>query len=331
VNYYSKVAEKRNDSEELRACVEAVVENLKNGTTSVTKPGMLLGKIQGGKTRAFIGVIAYAFDNDYDISIVLTKGTKALAKQTYERVVEDFSELIEDDKIQVFDIMSLPQNLTNYVLRQKLIFVAKKQKDNLGRIIKCLEETYPNLKQRKLLIVDDEADFASIGFTRTRNEGIELKKIATMIDNLRTKVEKSDFLQVTATPYSLYLQPEDIQLNDVIFKPIRPAFTVLLPIYPTYIGGDYYFKEEDYEETIDDYIYQEVPSEELGVLKKEDGRVFKIEEALKSKKIHFLRTAIINFIVGSVIRRIQQQDSDAKVSKYSFIVHTDIAKKTHDW
>ena len=31
----------------------------------VNRPGMLLGKIQSGKTRIFIGVIAMAFDNGY--------------------------------------------------------------------------------------------------------------------------------------------------------------------------------------------------------------------------------------------------------------------------
>lgn len=30
------------------------------------RPGMLLGKIQSGKTRAFLGVIARAFDRGYD-------------------------------------------------------------------------------------------------------------------------------------------------------------------------------------------------------------------------------------------------------------------------
>jgi len=58
---------------------------------------MLLGKIQSGKTRAFIGVIALAFDNDYDIAIILTKGTKVLAQQTYERLVDDFKDFIDDN------------------------------------------------------------------------------------------------------------------------------------------------------------------------------------------------------------------------------------------
>ena len=43
------------------------------------KPGLLLGKIQSGKTRAFVGVMALGFDKGIDICVILTKGTKPFA------------------------------------------------------------------------------------------------------------------------------------------------------------------------------------------------------------------------------------------------------------
>jgi hypothetical protein len=226
--------------------MEEAVQKLLDNDTSVNKPGILLGKIQGGKTRAFIGMIALAFDNTYDMAIILTKGTKALARQTFQRLKRDFSDFIDSDKIQLYDILHIPENLPKYVLRQKLIMIVKKETNNLERIIRALVETYPDLSQRKVLIIDDEADFASIGFRKNRQEGIiELRKIASQIDELRKKVLRSDFLQVTATPYSLYLQPDELEITKgaqtFVFKPIRPAFTVLLPIYKGYVGGDFYF------------------------------------------------------------------------------------------
>ena len=66
---------------------------------------MLLGKIQSApkKTRAFIGVIGLAFDEGYDLVVVLTKGErKALTKQTYERLYQEFDEhgkFIENDVV----------------------------------------------------------------------------------------------------------------------------------------------------------------------------------------------------------------------------------------
>ncbi len=69
-----------------RLCIEKTVEKLKTIKTSNDNPGMLLGKIQSGKTKTFLGVIALCFDNDFDVAVILTKGTKALARQTLQRV-----------------------------------------------------------------------------------------------------------------------------------------------------------------------------------------------------------------------------------------------------
>ncbi|WP_218139525.1 hypothetical protein [Thorsellia anophelis] len=38
---------------------------------------MLLGKIQSDKTKTFMAIMGLVFDNDYDVIVVRTKGTKA--------------------------------------------------------------------------------------------------------------------------------------------------------------------------------------------------------------------------------------------------------------
>src|SRR5207302_2011846 len=67
--------------------------------TTGDRPGMLLGRIQSGKTRAFIGVIAKAFDEGIDFAIVLTKGTNPLSEQTIKRIKTDFREAIDDEEV----------------------------------------------------------------------------------------------------------------------------------------------------------------------------------------------------------------------------------------
>jgi len=334
-HFYNTLTNNRKDSPELKKCIEDTVKQLLEKDTTIDKPGMLLGKIQSGKTRAFIGIIALAFDNGYDMGIVLTKGTKALAQQTYERLKIDYVDFIDDnDEIQIFDVLHVPQNLPKYVLRQKLVMVVKKEKNNLDRIIKALMNTYPDLGKKKLLVVDDEADFASIGFRNNPQEGIvEMNKIARQIDELRKKVLQADYLQVTATPYSLYLQPEEYkdEIGNVIFKPTRPAFTVLLPIYDGYVGGDFYFIDSKEKNSLASYVYESISLEELTSLKKQDRRSFKVEEALTSKRIVMLRQGIMNFITGACIRRIQQRRIDEKASKYCFVVHTEHGKQAHSW
>lgn len=337
-NFYNKLSEKRGDSADLKVCIEKTVTKLLELETDLKKPGILLGKIQSGKTRAFLGVIALAFDNSYDIAIILTKGTKPLTEQTLKRLHEDFGRFEEENRVQIHDIMFFPRNLVPYELSQKLIIVVKKETNNLKRVLNDLTNTYPNLKKKKVLIIDDEADFASISFYKEKESGfIELGKIAKQIDELRTKVDKSDFLQVTATPYSLYLQPNDSENLDGLFPPKRPAFTELVPTHEDYIGGDFYFIEGEDKTSAASHVYEELPIEELEILnvskglRRADRRSFRIEEVFTSPNTKILRTSIINFIVGSCVRRIQQLQNGDKEENYSFVIHTDIHRVSQNW
>src|SRR3989339_1655846 len=135
---YNKLSEKRKDSADLKSCIEKTVTKLLGSETDLKKPGILLGKVQSGKTRAFLGVMALAFDNDYDITIILTKGTKPLTEQTLKRLHEDFQVFEEDSKVQIHDIMLFPKNMVPYELSQKLIIVAKKETNNLRHVLSTL-------------------------------------------------------------------------------------------------------------------------------------------------------------------------------------------------
>ncbi len=330
---YSAFMSGKDYSPESKGCIEQTVSRLLSVGTSSERPGMLLGRIQGGKTRTFLGIIALAFDNSFDLSIVFTKGTKALAQQTYERIRKEFADLVEADLVRVFDVMHLPENLTLYERQQKLIIVCKKEDDNIRRLEAALFDTYPDLGRKRTLIVDDEADFASIGFRRTRDEGIQMNKIASQIEALRARLVKPGFLQVTATPYSLYLQPENPRQpgGDHVFKPVRPAFTELVPVHGQYIGSDYYFEESLDPDSIAFYLHREVDPRELNVLKRADARSFRLEDALTSRAVASIRSAIVGFIVGACIRRLQERRAERKPKKYSFIVHTERGREAHAW
>lgn len=335
--FYNKLTTNRNDDAELKSCIEDTVVKLIESDTSAKKPGILLGKVQSGKTRTFLGVIALAFDNNYDMAIILTKGTKPLTEQTLKRLHDDFGEFEEDNKIQIHDIMLLPK-MVPYELSQKLILVAKKETNNLKRVLAALTETYPDLKNKKILIIDDEADFASISFHKEKESGLIAQgKIAQQIDEIRNKVDKSDFLQVTATPYSLYLQPDNEDGDSGLFPPKRPAFTVLVPIHNQYVGGDYYFIDSEDKENTAAYVYEEVSPEELEILKakkstkRADRRSFKIEDVFTSPSTKTIKNAIMHFIVGGCIRRIQQEYSGQKQENYSFVIHTDQSRSSHNW
>ena len=329
--FYPEFTGAKNYGPALRACIESTVQKLLTTATSSDRPGMLLGKIQSGKTKTFLGVIALAFDNGFDVCVVLTKGTKALAKQTFERVDQEFGEFVNRNDLLVYDIMSLP-NLSTWEQKRKLVLVVKKQSDNLDRLHAALIESYPDLGRKRVLLIDDEADFASIGYSRSSAEGMQMRTIARQINDLRQALPAVSFLQVTATPYSLYLQPEEVTINSIAFQPVRPAFTELVPVHPDYVGGDVYFPEEESQDPRPaDFIHVNVDEKELRVLKKKDGRSLDPDDALNSKAIPAFRRAIVTFVTGAIVRRLQAEAEGKRPAFYSFLVHTEAGRGAHAW
>ena len=329
--FYPEFTKEKSYGPDLRACIESTVRKLLTTATSSDRPGMLLGKIQSGKTKTFLGVIALAFDNGFDVCVVLTKGTKALAKQTFERVDQEFGEFVNRNDLLVYDIMSLP-NLSTWEQKRKLVLVVKKQSDNLERLRVALIESYPDLGRKRVLLIDDEADFASIGYSRSSAEGVQMRTIARQINDLRQVLPAVSFLQVTATPYSLYLQPEEVTISGIAFQPVRPAFTELVPVHPDYVGGDVYFPEEESQDPRPaDFIHVNVDEKELRVLKKKDGRTLDPDDALNSKAIPAFRRAIVTFVTGAIVRRLQAEAAERRPAFYSFLVHTEAGRGAHAW
>lgn len=315
-------------------CAEETVAELLRTSTTCEHPGMLLGKVQSGKTRTFISVLACSFDNGFDIAVVLSKNSRALIEQTTNRLRSEFKEFIDDGELDIYDIMQAPSSFKAYELQSKLIFVSKKQNDNLKRLMKLFADN-PLMKERRVLIIDDEADNATIGYSK-KDGLIEARTIAKQVSALRTVMDASSFLQVTATPYSLYLQPPDVEVDNVIeFKPVRPAFTKLVPVPDDYVGGDTYFGESSKSEvdTLESRIHHTVDHKEFDRLKKQDNRSFKLHEVLTTRGLEGFRHAIVTFIVGGCIQRINGKSAGLreKTLRYSFLLHSEAARGSHSW
>lgn len=105
------------------------------------QPIMMLGKIQSGKTRAFTGLIALAFDNDFDMVFILTKNSKALVQQTESRMKKEFKSFMSNNEIEVKNIIKMSYSLTGYQLEKKLIIISKKEKNNLNKLIEFIMKT----------------------------------------------------------------------------------------------------------------------------------------------------------------------------------------------
>jgi hypothetical protein len=102
--------------------------------------GMLLGKIQSGKTRAFMGSIALAFDNGVDVAVIFTKGTLLLAEQTLSRINNDYETFISANELVAQDIRALKDELTHFERNMKRVIVCMKEDDNVKKLINFLSD-----------------------------------------------------------------------------------------------------------------------------------------------------------------------------------------------
>jgi hypothetical protein len=340
--FYQYITTKRNDTPILMAKMEETVDELMNRQTDVEHPGMLLGLIQSGKTRAFIGVIARGFDLRYNVCIVITKSSTALVQQTVKRIKSEFDTPVKSDYLYVYDIMKIPP-LTQYILDKKIIIVAKKEDDNLRRLSDLLFNQYPELGKKNVLIIDDEADFASLSYQpdSSKPDGKKFGVLAEQISDIRTKLnDNSDFLQVTATPYSLYLQPKNITVNNLGYSPLRPSFTVVIPEHSRYIGGRVYFELSQDVNSYAHHIFCAVNAKEFSKLtvskaaRKPDSRLK--QNILETPILEGFRNAFINYIVAGSIRSLQfslQDNAPIWSAEYksAYLIHVHTGQKSHFW
>ena len=325
-NFYPVFAKSQDYNAEMRTCVETVVDRLLSTETTDDRPGMLLGKIQSGKTRAFMGSIALAFDNGVDVAVIFTKGTLLLAEQTLSRINNDYETFISANELVAQDIRALKDELTHFERNMKRVIVCMKEDDNVKKLINFLTVTNPKLAKKSILIVDDEADAASIGFSML-DDNVKMNKVPKLIDDLRSELETAHFLQVTATPYSLYLQPKEIKIGGLKLKPMKPAFSVRVPVHGRYIGSDFYFAYEPDKPCIASQLFIPVPEDEFTILSKKDRRRVDVDDLLNCPGVEKLVDAIVNFVVAVSYRRLQLQ----KNQYFSMLIHADASKNSHEW
>ena len=326
-------------SDELVKCITDTVDNLLVDTPNAKEPGLLLGKIQCGKTNAFENIIGMSFERGIDVCVVFTKGTNTLAYQTIERLRYDFRYFKETERldqqlvVEVDDIKDLHKRgglSANQVNRKgaKRIIVCMKQADNMQHLIELFKEDSPALLQKKVLIVDDEADFASRNY-RVKNAETTLAKISSQIEKFCSLLEYYRYLQVTATPYSLYLQPDGyVQLVNGKATPFKPRFTTLLPIHDKYVGGQQYFVEARNPESLYCHLFHPIKPKCIEVLGRKNEKY--LNNNIKSKNIEDLRYVIVGYFMSTAVRMIQER-KNGRSYRSSAVFHVMIQKSKHQW
>lgn len=196
-----------------------------SGTANIN--GLIYGLVQSGKTGVLTVTGAIGADAGYDCILILTSDNDPLYDQTLGRVQEAFPGL---DILGKSDF----KNPTEYLQRLKAgtcAIVATKNGSILQSIIDNLK--LGKVKSLSCLIIDDEADQASLDTNASKGTGVPSPINQRLID-LRSFFRRNTYLQVTATPQALFLQQAQ--------HTFRPKFTILSHPGADYVGGDDFFK-----------------------------------------------------------------------------------------
>lgn len=202
--------------------------------------GLVIGRIQSGKTMSFTAVAAAAKDNGFDLIVIMGGTTNILISQTRGRLGRDLG-LAESDAFLRWDLYEsmlsptdqerLRVNLSQTSLhRRKTVLVTlMKHYAHINGLADALEGL--DLSSVSALLVDDEADQHSLNTATAKNEASTTYRSIT---RLRKLLPRHSFLQYTATPQAPLL----VALADAL----SPDWTALLTPGRGYVGGATYFQ-----------------------------------------------------------------------------------------
>lgn len=158
--------------------------------------GLVVGRVQSGKTRNYIGLMLKAVDEGWNVVIVLTSANTLLRDQTQGRIEEEFTK--SDANSGVF--LNFRSGKGRDVTRPNSVLdsangtfywgVVMKQRTNLERVLEWLHSLRDDvIRKMRILIVDDEADNATPDSNAGRNTQLSESEIDEIIDTLREDEE----------------------------------------------------------------------------------------------------------------------------------------------
>ena len=259
--------------------------------------GLIYGLVQSGKTGVLTVTGAMGADEGYRTLIVLTSDIDPLYEQTRGRIQEAFPAMDILGKVDLRE----PDAFLQRIRRGTCAIVVTKN----GSILKALIENLKggNVRGLACLIIDDEADQASLNTRARKNDGSQ-SRINEQIEQLRGFFHKNTYLQVTATPGALFLQDGK--------HAFRPKFTVLSHPGGDYVGGDDFFSRG-----VDDLV-REFPLTDLTTLSA--GAQPTPGNQIPSS----LLAALDTFMIGATYKREAQPDQ-----KCAFLCHVSTRTSDH--
>lgn len=250
-------------------CTDEIMNYLGDPTKgSFFRRGLVMGDVQSGKTNTYMLICNKAADAGYKVIIILTSNIGSLRKQTQQRADSSLigkdsdrnsddrwnligvGEINEEPTVQAFtsnsgDFSTTVANTNGFQVRDPnmspCVLVIKKNKDilkNLNSWLHDLNIVGDSKINQSLLVIDDEADYASVN-TKKDEQSVINKHITTMLGMFT----RASYCGFTATPFAnIFINPD----NE---RDLFPAdFIYCLGTSDNYIGPDRLFPSDDPED-----------------------------------------------------------------------------------
>jgi len=240
------------------------------------KTGIVVGKVQSGKTSNFIALTALAFDNNYGITVVLGGNKNNLLDQNATRIKEYYKE-VSQEKLVVLTTKQNAKLVNAQEIKRflsegrKVIIVGLKHQKHINKIAEMFGNDY--LYNTPTLIIDDEGDQAT---PNTKVSQAQMSTIYGSVINLKSRINRHCFVSITATPQANIL----IQTWDQL----SPDFGVL--VYP----GEEYCGLPDFHGEDEELYIKTIPDNEPDLLD---------DQGLPQS----FYDALATFFVGGALRR----------------------------
>lgn len=211
-------------AEDIDAIEKSTIKTLNRLKFSTEKhspcKGVVVGNVQSGKTANMAALIAMASDFGWNTFIILTGVIDNLRKQTLERMENDLHS--NTSRVQIKSIPDIKKqspsslHLSPYDI-DRYLFACLKNSTRLKQLLTWLNKDRTKKQQMRVLIIDDEADQASLntkdidGAEKTAINRLIVDLVYDYNDYKKQAVDPdaffacSNYVGYTATPYGNFL------------------------------------------------------------------------------------------------------------------------------
>ncbi|MGM4889905.1 Z1 domain-containing protein [Tardiphaga sp. 11_C7_N12_6] len=351
------------------ASTDAIMEQLEDPARDGPwdRRGLVVGHVQSGKTANYAALANKAADAGYKLVVVLAGMHNALRQQTQRRLDRDFlgydttppsrGQGYRSIGVSEFDRGVFAEHLTTQapngdfnqafadnlgmgVQQRPVLMVVKKNAKILANLNNWVSEKLTHngdTETRPLLVIDDEADQASVdtgqqdfGDDETPDPDYEPTRINGQIRRLLFAFSRKAYVAYTATPFANILIHDKATTDDFGSDLFPRSFIVNLPTPSNYVGPSQVFgsnTDDSNEDSLD--IIRHVNQDQEGWMLPTHKKTFVPQYRSTDVIPPSLQQAILSFVLVCAARNARGQSG----AHNSMLIHVsrfkDVQKKVY--